>query len=131
MAQRSKEWSMNFKAAAAALSFLVTWPVACTANAGECISRPERFALLSDTVSWSFTIQSGTECLQGLRGKTQLLDEVKLVESPSAGAVTISGPSFRYQASSIAGHDQFRIAVSGENRRQRGSSIIAVDVTVR
>lgn len=122
---------MKIRTAAAGLCFFAGWLGAYAAHAGECLSRPERFVLLSDAVSWTFSIPSGTECLQGLRGKTQLLDEVKLVEPPNAGIVTIAGPSFRYQAPAVAGIDRFRIAVTGENRRQRGSSIITVDVTVR
>jgi hypothetical protein len=85
----------------------------------------ERFELASDTVYWTVLIPSGTECLQGLRGKTQLLNEVKLVDAPSAGVATIAGPSFRYQAYSSPGTDRFRIAVSGENRgsADHGSSL--------
>ncbi|MCK1269121.1 MULTISPECIES: hypothetical protein [Bradyrhizobium] len=124
--------SMRPKTAAASLCFIAGyWLQAHAAAAGECALRPERFVLLSDTVYWVVSIPAGTECLQGLRGRTQLLDEVKLAEAPSAGHVTIVGPSFRYQAPSRPGTDRFRIAVSGENRRQRGSSIIAVEVTVR
>ncbi|UPK33910.1 hypothetical protein IVB18_37940 [Bradyrhizobium sp. 186] len=123
---------MKIKTAAASLCFFAEyWLQARAATAGECVSRPERFVLLSDTVYWTVSIPSGTECLQGLRGKTQLLDEVKLVEAPSTGIVTIAGPSFRYQAPPSPGPDQFRISVSGENRRQRGSSVIIVEVTVR
>jgi hypothetical protein len=119
------------RTAAIVLCFAGCWLPAYAATAGECVSRPDRFVLLSDTVYWIVSIQSGTECLQGLRGKTQLLDEVKLVEAPTAGNVTIAGPSFRYQAPPAPGTDRFRISVSGENRRQRGSSIIIVEVTVR
>ncbi|MCK1740383.1 hypothetical protein IVA80_05760 [Bradyrhizobium sp. 139] len=123
---------MKIKTAAASLWFFAGYGLqAYAAAAGECVSRPERFVLHSDTVYWTVSIPSGTECLQGLRGKTQLLDEVKLVEAPSAGIVTIAGPSFRYQGPLGPGTDRFRIAVSGENRRQRGSSVIIVDVTVR
>lgn len=123
---------MKIKTAAATLGFFAgCWLQAHAASAGECVSRPERFLLLSDTVYWTVSIPSGTECLQGLRGTTQLLDEVKLVEPPSAGRVTIAGPSFRYRAPSSPGTDRFRIAVSGEDRRQRGSSVIIVEVTVR
>lgn len=103
--------------------------IADAAEASECISHPMRFDLTSDTVHWSFEIRSGGECLQGLRGKTMLLDEVKLVKAPSAGVVTIAGPSFRYAASLGAPtSDTFTLEVSGENRRQRGSSVIIVDV---
>lgn len=123
---------MKIKPAAASLCFVAGyWLQAYAANAGECVSRPERFVLLADTVYWTVSIPSGTECLQGLRGPTQLLDEVKLIEPPSVGRVTIAGPSFRYRAPSSPGTDRFRIAVSGEDRRQRGSSVIIIEVTIR
>jgi hypothetical protein len=60
-----------------------------------------------------------------------LLDEVKLAEPPSAGVVTNSGPSFRYQAPSTPTNDRFKITVAGENLRQRGTSVIVVDVNVK
>ena len=101
------------------------------AIAGECISRPEHFELRSDTVHWSFEVRGGLECLQGLRGRTMLLDDVSLVAPPSAGAVTISGPSFRYKAPSGPANDSFKISITGQNRRQHGTSVIVVDVAVR
>ncbi|MGY4330333.1 hypothetical protein ACVWWG_004750 [Bradyrhizobium sp. LB7.2] len=73
---------MKIKAAATSLCvFAGCWLQAYAATAGECVSRPERFELASDTVYWTVSIPSGTECLQGLRGKTQLLNEVKLVDA--------------------------------------------------
>lgn len=88
---------MRLKSAAASLCFFAGyWLQAYAATAGECALRPERFVLLSDTVYWVVSIPAGTECLQGLRGRTQLFDEVKLAEAPSAGSVTtpvISLPS--------------------------------------
>jgi len=106
--------------------------MACDAEAGECISRPAHFELTSDTVHWSFEMRSGGECLQGLRGKTMLLDNVKLTSPPSTGVVTIAGPSFRYSAPAGAPiSDTFTLEVSGENRRQRGTSVIVVDVHAR
>lgn len=123
---------MNIRTAATGLCVLAScWLRPHAATAGECVSRPEHFVLLSDTVYWTVSIPPGTECLQGLRGRTQLLNEVKLVEAPSAGIVTIAGPSFRYQAPTSPGPDRFRISVSGENRKQHGSSVIIVEVTVR
>jgi hypothetical protein len=101
------------------------------AVAGQCISHPEGFELQSDTVYWNIDIGSGLECLQGLRGKTMLLDDVRVMEPPSAGTVTVSGPSFRYRAPSTPINDRFKIAVAGENRRQRGASVIVVEVTVK
>jgi hypothetical protein len=101
------------------------------AAAGDCVHRPERFELRSDTVYWSASVRPGSECLQGLRGSTMLLEDVKLIEPARAGIVTIAGPSFRYQAPSTPINDSFRIAVAGENRRQRGTSVIVVEVTVK
>jgi len=40
-------------------------------------------------------------------------------------------PVISLPSPSRPGTDRFRIAVSGENRRQRGSSVIAVEVTIR
>jgi len=68
------------------------------ASARTCLWKPDGFELNSDTVHWSFAIRSGSECLQGLRGKTMLIDEVKILEPPSAGSLTISGSAFYYRA---------------------------------
>ena len=105
--------------------------LARAAAAAECLSRPERFQLTSDTVYWSFSLPTGAECLQGLRGRTQLLDRINLVEPPRSGQVVISGPSFRYQAGASPTNESFKIAVEGENMRQHGTSLIVVDVTVK
>src|SRR5262249_50089891 len=122
----SRGGHMSIKSVMAGLCAFAGLLLARTATAGECASRLERFELRSDTVHWAFTIQPGGECLQGLRGRTQLLDEIKLLEPPTAGVVTTVGPSFRYQAPSSAGNDRFRLEVTGENRRQRGTSTIVV-----
>src|SRR3954453_19499458 len=83
--------------------------LAQAAAAGECLSKPERFTLTSDTVYWSFTLPAGAECLQGLRGKTQLLERIDLVEPPRSGQVVISGPSFRYRAGASPTNETFKI----------------------
>lgn len=101
------------------------------AAAGECMSRPDRFEMRSDTVYWGFYIRPGAECLQGLRGKTQIIDAVRLIEAPKTGIVTVSGPSFRYQAASIPANDTFKVEIQGEDRRQRGTSVIIVEVVVK
>ncbi|WFU37715.1 hypothetical protein QA640_24950 [Bradyrhizobium sp. CB82] len=105
--------------------------LARAAAAGECLSKPERFELISDTVHWNFSLPIGAECLQGLRGKTQLLERINVVEPPRSGQVVISGPSFRYQAAGSPTNERFKIAVEGENKRQHGTSLIVVDVTVK
>jgi hypothetical protein len=116
--------------AAVALIYLIL-SQASTASAGECIRRPEGFKLRSDTTNWSITIGAGGECLQGLRGRAMLLDGVKVVEAPKVGVVTISGPSFRYQAPATPSSDSFKLEVAGEDHRVRGMSTIQVDVVVR
>lgn len=123
---------MKLRSSAPAVCALLLAFTANTAEAGECISRPTRFELSSDIVHWTVEIRSGGECLQGLRGKTMLLDDVKLAKAPSAGVVTIAGPSFRYNApAGSPSSDTFTLEVSGENRRQRGTSLIIVDVHAR
>ena len=100
------------------------------ASAGNCLSKPDGFELNSDTVHWSFAIRSGSECLQGLRGKTMLIDEVKILEPPSAGSLTISGSAFHYRAPATKSDDRFRLEVSGQNHRMQGTSVIIVEVLV-
>jgi len=100
------------------------------ASARTCLWKPDGFELNSDTVHWSFAIRSGSECLQGLRGKTMLIDEVKILEPPSAGSLTISGSAFHYRAPATKSDDRFRLEVSGQNHRMQGTSVIIVEVLV-
>jgi len=101
------------------------------ASAGTCLSRAEGFELNSDTVHWTFTIRAGSDCLQGLRASTMLIDEVKILDQPIGGNLTISGPAFIYRAPPTASGDRFRIQVIGQNRRIRGTSTIIVEILVR
>ena len=101
------------------------------ASAGTCLSRAEGFELNSDTVHWTFTIRAGSDCLQGLRASTMLIDEVNILDQPIAGNLTISGPAFIYRAPPTASGDRFRIQVIGQNRRIRGTSTIIVEILVR
>ena len=100
------------------------------ASAGNCLSKIDGFQLSTDTVHWSFAIRSGSECLQGLRGKTMVIDEVKILEPPSAGSLTISGSAFHYRAPATESNDRFRLEVSGQNHRMHGTSVIIVEVLV-
>ena len=103
-----------------------------SAAAGNCLlSKNEGFQLTSDTVHWSFKIPAGTECLQGLRGGSMLIDRVNVVEAPSAGNLAISGPGFIYKAPATGSSDRFRIQILGENHRMRGTSEVVVDVDIR
>ncbi|MBW7961783.1 hypothetical protein [Bradyrhizobium sp. BR 10261] len=61
-----------------------------------------------------------------------LLDGVKLTSPPSPGGITIAGPSFRYSEPAGAPiNDMLTLEISDENRRQRGTSVIVVDVHAR
>ena len=122
---------MRILSACIAISLIAGGAIPNLASAGECIRRPDRFGLRSDTAYWSITIGAGGECLQGLRGRTMLLDSVTVVEPPKTGSVTISGPSFRYRAPATPASDSFKLEVLGEDHRIRGKSFIQIEVTAR
>lgn len=112
-------------------ALLVLLQVPGPAAAGDCMAKAEGFQLASDTVHWTFAIPAGWECLQGLRGRSMLIDEVKVLEPPSAGSLTISGPSFVYKAPKMESVDRFKIRISGENHRMRGTSEVEVNISIR
>lgn len=114
-----------------ALAALVLCQATIPASAGNCLSRNEGFELISDTVHWAFSIRGGTDCLQGLRGRAMLINEVKIIEPPAAGTLTIAGPAFFYRAPANGSSDRFKLQVAGENNRMRGTSVIVVDVSIR
>lgn len=114
-----------------ALAALVLCQAMTPASAGNCLSRNEGFDLSSDTVHWAFSIRGGTDCLQGLRGRAMLIDEVKVVEPPAAGTLTIAGPAFFYRAPASGSSDRFKLQVAGQNNRMRGTSVIVVDVSIK
>jgi hypothetical protein len=101
------------------------------ALAGNCLLKTEGFQLTSDTVHWEFVIPTGSECLQGLRGKSMLIEQVNVVEAPSSGRLAISGSGFIYKAPANESSDHFKLQILGENRRMRGTSEVVVDVSVR
>jgi hypothetical protein len=101
------------------------------AAAGNCLSHPEPFLLRSDTVEWSMVVGRGSECIQGLRGRTMVFESVSLLEQPKTGQVVLQGPSFRYSASSQIGSDVFKLAITGTSMRMHGTSIVTVAVQVR
>jgi hypothetical protein len=107
------------------------WLAPAVAWAGNCLSRPEMFKLKSDTVEWSFAIGRGAECLQGLRGRTMLLDTVSILDQPKLGEVVLQGPSFRYVSGTKAGTDSFKLAISGTSGSFQGTSIVSLRVDVR
>ena len=65
------------------------------ADAGNCLLRPAPFVLQSDSVEWSMVVSRGSECIQGLRGRTMVLESVSVLEQPKAGQIILQGPSFR------------------------------------
>ena len=115
--------------AAIAAAFLVQFSQ--PASARYCLSNIGEFQLNSDTVHWSFAIRPSAECLQGLRHRAMLIDEVKILDPPTAGSLTISGPAFLYKAPAPGSSDRFRLQVSGQNRRIGGTSVIIVEVLIR
>lgn len=117
--------------AIAVVILVALFQVSRPALAGNCLVKTEAFQLVSDTVHWEFVIPAGSECLQGLRGKSMLIDAVKVVEAPSSGNLAISGSGFIYKAPAKESDDHFKLQILGENRRMRGSSEVVVDVSVR
>jgi hypothetical protein len=118
---------------------LLGLPVICVAAmlgptgavAGNCLSRPAPFALQSDIVEWSMVVGRGSECIQGLRGRTMVLESVSILESPKTGQIVLQGPSFRYSASPEMGSDTFKLAIVGTSTRIHGSSVVTVNVQIR
>jgi|ERR1700687_5421388 len=98
---------------------------------GNCLLYPEPFRLRSDTVHWSMKINSGAECIQGLRWSTILIDNISIVEQPKLGRLALQGPSFRYFSNPGAhGADSFKLSITGTSLRLNGISFIEADVTV-
>jgi hypothetical protein len=101
------------------------------AGAGNCLSRPAPFVLQSDMVEWSMVVGRGSECIQGLRGRTMVLESVSVLEQPKTGQIILQGPSFRYSAGPEIGSDTFKLAVVGTSTRIHGSSVVTVNVQIR
>jgi hypothetical protein len=102
------------------------------AQAGGCLLHPEPFLLQSDTVHWSVKINSGAECVQGLRWSTMMIDDISILDQPKLGRLVLQGPSFRYFSDPGArGTDSFKLSITGTSLRLKGNSVIEVDVTVQ
>ena len=99
--------------------------------AGGCPSGPGPFQRRSDTVQWSMVVACGDECIQGLRGKSMLLESVSVLEQLKAGLVVLQGPSFRYFAGLEAGSVSFKLVIVGSSMRIYGTSTVSVEVWVR
>jgi hypothetical protein len=102
-----------------------------TAIAGDCLPRPEPLQLRSDSAQWSMVIARGSECIQGLRGKSMIFESVSVLEPPKTGLVVLQGPSFRYSAGPDAGSDSFKLMIVGSSMRMHGTSTVTVEVQVR
>jgi hypothetical protein len=113
-----------------ALAALALTQTTAVARSG-CLPRPELFKLESDTVHWSMVIGAGSECVQGLRGKTMLLEDVSIVDQPKTGRLVLEGPAFLYSANAVPGADSFKLSVTGTSARIHGNSFIVVDVAVQ
>ena len=93
---------------------------------------PEPFKLRSDTVHWSIKINSGGECIQGLRWSTLMIEGISVTEPPKLGKLIVQGPSFRYLSNQGArGADSFKLVINGASLRVEGTSSIEVDVVVQ
>src|ERR1700687_4080995 len=116
----------------ATLGLILAWSLTTAQAAGNCLLHPEPFLLQSDTVHWSVRINSGAECIQGLRWSTIMIDDISILDQPKLGRVVLQGPSFRYFSDPGArGTDSFKLSIAGTSLRLHGVSSIEVDVTDR
>jgi hypothetical protein len=77
-------------------------------------------------------INSGGECIQGLRWSTIMIDDISVADQPKLGRLSLQGPSFRYFSKPGArGTDSFKLSIAGTSLRLHGVSSIEVDVTVQ
>ena len=108
---------------------LAIWPQAASAG-GTCILHPQPFKLQSDTIRWSIKMKTGSECIQGLRWSTIMIENISVVEPPKTGRLIIQGPAFRYFSNADSpGTDSFKIAISGTSLHVNGTSSIEVEIT--
>jgi hypothetical protein len=92
---------------------------------------PDPFRLKSDTIHWSMKINSGAECIQGLRWSTIMIDTISIDDQPKLGRLLLEGPSFRYFSNPGAhGSDSFKLSITGSSLRVNGTSSIEVDVAI-
>lgn len=106
--------------------------VATTASAAatpNCFKDNRPFALTGDTVSWTMSIKTGADCIQGLRWSYMQIDSVSVANGPRNGRIELVGPGFRYFANSDKpSADSFTLVVSGKNRRDAGKSTLEITV---
>jgi len=94
-----------------------------------CIKERTPFELSGDTVTWTLTIQPGSDCIQGLRWSYMQIFKVSVVRGPSRGQLTVVGSGFRYSAKNeTRSSDKFTLLISGKNRHDLGTSTLEVEV---
>jgi hypothetical protein len=114
------------------LGLVLAWSPTMAQAGGNCLLHPEPFRLQSDTVHWSMKINSGGECIQGLRWSTIMIDDISVADQPKLGRLSLQGPSFRYFSNPGArGIDSFKLSIAGTSLRLHGVSSIEVDITVQ
>src|SRR4030088_2573817 len=107
----------------ASLGLILAWSLTMAQAGGNCLLHPEPFRLQSDTVHWSVKINSGAECIQGLRWSTIMIDDISIADQPKLGRLSLQGPSFRYFSNPGArGTDSFKISIAGTSLGQKGVS---------
>jgi hypothetical protein len=76
-------------------------------------------------------VESGHRCTHGDRYYNIELGQLKLISPPSSGEVSLPGWGFTYlPKEGFLGSDQFVIGVSGNIKKQVGSSTIRIVVSV-
>jgi hypothetical protein len=101
------------------------------ASAAPCAINGQRYNLVGDEVTWSMRVESGHRCTRGVRYYNVELGQLKLISPPSSGEVSVSGWGFTYiPKEDFRGQDQFVVGVSGNIKKQVGSSTIRIVVSV-
>jgi hypothetical protein len=103
----------------------------CVASAAPCVISAQRYNLVADEVTWAMRVESGHRCTRGVRYYNVELGQLKLISPPSSGEVALSGWGFSYTPrEGFLGQDQFIVGVSGNIKKQAGSSTIRILVSV-
>lgn len=65
-----------------------------------CFKDKKPFALADDIVSWTMSVEPGSECIQGLRWSYMQIYSDLVLKAPTKGKLVIVGSGFRYVADS-------------------------------
>jgi hypothetical protein len=97
-----------------------------------CFKDKKPFALADDIVSWTMSVEPGSECIQGLRWSYMQIYSVLILRAPKRGKLVIVGSGFRYIADSERkDEDSFTLVVLGKNRHDPGQSVLDIEVNHR